>query len=88
MNTNEKKHVASVAHELAATMTADTPIIEIAKMVARLATALDEQTALVEQLSEQQSISAAITDIIAERQRQQSVEGWTCLLYTSPSPRD
>lgn len=50
MTINETKHVACVGHELAATLTADTPIIEIAKMVARLATALDEQTALVEQL--------------------------------------
>lgn len=45
------KHVARVGHEFAAAMTAETPIIEIAKMVSRLAGALDEQTALVEQLS-------------------------------------
>lgn len=77
MTTIGNKHVARVGHEFAAAMTADTPIIEIAKMVSRLANALDEQTTLVEVLSEQQSISAAITDIIAERQRQQNVEGWT-----------
>lgn len=45
-NTN----IARVGHEFAAAMTANTPIIEIAKMVSRLAGALDEQTALVEQL--------------------------------------
>jgi hypothetical protein len=33
------KHVARVGHEFAAAMTADTPIIEIAKMVSRLASA-------------------------------------------------
>ncbi|MCK6677645.1 hypothetical protein [Enterobacter asburiae] len=124
MTTVANKHVARVGHEFAAAMTADTPIIEIAKMVSRLANALDEQTALVAVLSErfavasvanvslinfiktdcyvahfepetfyeaestryvsadgyepeQPAISAAITDIISERQRQQSVEGWT-----------
>lgn len=48
--TNTNKHLVSVGHEFAATMTADTPIIEIAKLVTRLATALDVQTALVAQL--------------------------------------
>ncbi|MDU4154982.1 MAG: hypothetical protein E7H83_26000 [Enterobacteriaceae bacterium] len=122
------KHVARVGHEFAAAMTADTPIIEIAKMVSHLATALDEQTALVGKLTAENSArgdiierligqysaagfhamqnslnpgqsllfdalqvmkqdvtafvvnpthSVAITDIINERQRQQSVEGWT-----------
>lgn len=53
MTINGNKHLISVGHELAATMTADTPIIEIAKLVTRLATALDVQTALVAQLTEQ-----------------------------------
>lgn len=126
--TNTNKHLVRVGHELAATMTADTPIIEIAKLVTRLATALDVQTALVGQLAGEnsargdiierligqysaagyhavqnslnpgqsllfdalqvmkQDITAsvittnnalAITDVIDERQRQQSVEGWT-----------
>lgn len=76
MTTIGNKHVARVGHEFAAAMTADTPIIEIAKMVSRLANALDEQTALLEQLGAAPA-SKALTDIIAERQRQQSVEGWT-----------
>lgn len=70
------KHVARVGHEFAAAMTADTPIIEIAKMVSRLANALDEQTALLEQLGGT-PVSKAFADIIAERQRQQNVECWT-----------
>lgn len=45
------KHVARVGHEFAAAMTADTPIIEIARMVSRLASALDKQTELTEQLA-------------------------------------
>ena len=134
MTINKNKQIARVGHEFAAAMTADTPIIEIAKMVSCLATALDKQTELSEQLavenaslltpenwlkhaeegaaaaaiadgngaSEGEALltgmkaviacinasatnsintslraSKAITDIIAERQRQQSVEGWT-----------
>lgn len=50
------KHVACVGHEFAAAMTADTPIIEIAKMVSRLATALDKQTELTEQLAMENTI--------------------------------
>lgn len=50
------KHVARVGHEFAAAMTADTPIIEIAKMVSRLATALDKQTELTEQLAMENTI--------------------------------
>jgi hypothetical protein len=50
------KHVARVGHEFAAAMTADTPIIEIAKMVSRLASALDKQTELTEQLAMENTI--------------------------------
>lgn len=56
---NGNKHLVSVGHELAATMTADTPIIEIAKLVTRLATALDVQTALVGQLTSQRDVVVA-----------------------------
>lgn len=57
--TNTNKNLVRVGHELAATMTADTPIIEIAKLVTRLATALDVQTALVAQLTEQRDAVVA-----------------------------
>ncbi|SEL25340.1 hypothetical protein SAMN04487787_108128 [Kosakonia sacchari] len=67
------KELVRAGHEFAAAMGNDTPIIEIAKLVSRLATELDVQSTIVRQLT----ASAAITDIIAERQRQQSVEGWT-----------
>ncbi|AKL11380.1 TPA: hypothetical protein I8271_003760 [Kluyvera intermedia] len=50
------KHVARVGHEFAAAMTADTPIIEIAKMVSHLATALDKQTELTAQLAMENTI--------------------------------
>lgn len=67
------KELVRVGHEFAAAMGKDTPIIEIAKLVSRLATELDVQSAMVRQLT----ASSAIHDIIVERQRQQSVEGWT-----------
>lgn len=50
------KHVARVGHEFAAAMTADTPIIEIAKMVSRLASALDKQSELTAQLAMENTI--------------------------------
>lgn len=60
-------------HEFAALMSSNTPIIEIAKLVSRLATQLDVQSAMVRQLTR----STAIIDIIEERQRQQTVKGFT-----------
>lgn len=51
MTISKNKQIARVGHEFAAAMTDDTPIIEIAKMVSRLAVALDKQTELSEQLA-------------------------------------
>ncbi|BBV67823.1 hypothetical protein STW0522KLE44_42110 [Klebsiella sp. STW0522-44] len=45
------RELIRAGHELAAAMSNDTPIIEIAKLVTKLATALDVQTALVQQMS-------------------------------------
>lgn len=73
LETSPVKELVRAGHELAAAMGADTPIIEIAKLVSRLATELDVQSAMVRQLT----ASSAITDIIVERLRQQSDEGWT-----------
>lgn len=45
LETSPVKELVRAGHELAAAMGADTPIIEIAKLVSRLATALDVQLA-------------------------------------------
>ena len=50
-NISDNKELVRAGHEFAASMGNDTPIIEIAKLVTRLASALDVQTALVKQLS-------------------------------------
>lgn len=70
MTINGNKHLVSVGHEFAATLTADTPIIEIAKLVTRLATALDVQTALVAQLTEQRDA------VVAESAALLTPENW------------
>ena len=89
-NTNNK-HLVSVGHELAATMTADTPIIEIAKLVTRLATALDVQTALVGQLTSQRDAVVAeaatmlrlLTDI-SDNHLEYLSEGEDCMMAGVP----
>lgn len=45
LETSPVKELVRAGHELAAAMGADTPLIEIAKLVSRLATALDVQHA-------------------------------------------
>ncbi|WP_190320378.1 hypothetical protein [Enterobacter asburiae] len=67
------KQLVRAGHELAASMSSDMPISEIAKLVRRLATGLDVMSAMVQQVTR----SAAITDIIEERQRQLVVKGFT-----------
>ncbi|WP_313449669.1 hypothetical protein [Atlantibacter hermannii] len=49
--TDNNKHLVRVGHEFAAAMSDDTPIITIAKMVTKLASALDVQTARSEALA-------------------------------------
>lgn len=89
--TNTNKHLVRVGHELAATMTADTPIIEIAKMVTRLATALDVQTALVAQLTGQRDAVAAEAAVmlrliidISENHVEYLSEGEDCMMAGVP----
>ncbi|MEB7925450.1 hypothetical protein NGJ69_17170 [Atlantibacter hermannii] len=51
MNHSQNKQLVRSGHEFAAAMSADTPIIEIAKIVTRLACALDVQTVRAEVLT-------------------------------------
>ncbi|EPK3136953.1 MULTISPECIES: hypothetical protein [Enterobacter cloacae complex] len=84
------KELIKAGHALAKAISNDTPLIEIAKIVSNLATQLDVQLARSNQLSialeaaekriaelQVRAFNPALLDVIAERQRQRSVEGWT-----------
>ncbi|EPJ1884017.1 hypothetical protein [Enterobacter asburiae] len=84
------KELIKAGHALAKAISNDTPLIEIAKIVSNLATQLDVQLARSNQLSialeaaekriaelEMLPFNPALLGVISERQRQQSVEGWT-----------
>jgi len=63
---NNNKHLVRVGHEFAATMSDETPIITIAKMVTELATALDVQTARSEALAAENAALKELKPIQAD----------------------
>lgn len=54
------KELIAVGHEFAKAMTSDTPIIEIAKMMSRLAERLDCTTAALREMTKQRDALAAV----------------------------
>lgn len=67
------KELVIAGHELAKTLSADTPLIEIAKFVSDLATRLDVQTVLAQQLAAQ---NTAAMDIVGRLIGQYSCAGY------------
>ncbi|MBB3320956.1 hypothetical protein [Atlantibacter sp. RC6] len=67
--TDNNKHLVRAGHEFAAAMSDDTPIITIAKMVTKLASALDVQSARSE------ALTAKLNDVCAENAALKSVIG-------------
>lgn len=54
------KELIAVGHEFAKAMTSDTPIIEIGKMMSRLAERLDCTTAVLRETAKQRDALAAL----------------------------
>jgi hypothetical protein len=64
--TLNNKELIAVGHEFAKAMTSDTPIIEIAKMMSRLAERLDCTTAVLREMTKQRDALGAESTMLKE----------------------
>ncbi|YCH28995.1 hypothetical protein M1D48_12360 [Erwinia sp. D4-22] len=74
------KELVKAGHQFAKAMGMDTPLIEIAKMIAELASRLDCALAAAAEAGKQRDavlMNKAIQSVANERQRQHLVEGYT-----------
>lgn len=78
------KELVAAGHELAKTLSADTPLIEIAKFVSELATRLDVQVVLAQQLAAQ---NVAAMDVVVRLIGQYSFAGYHAVQNSNNPPQ-